>query len=264
MNQPTLTQSIQIECMDEIFDTTKLAYEVMRNYIDDYQDKVPEISRTNELFRMIHTLKALILWMKFDNAAKLFMIIEDVLYMIRENRIHYSKSLNDWLMEAHNEFKIFYEIVCAEASMDELLNFEFKLERYDNHEKPSYTQKLETMSVLYVEDDEAIQAPLAKYLKRRVKEVILASDGIDGIEKFKLYSPDIIITDINMPRMHGLKMSGEIRKISPSIPIILTSAYNDKPFQYQANHLGINGYLIKPFDFEDLEMELACCYLKEN
>lgn len=255
---------IEIECMDEIFNTAKLAYEVMQSYIDDYPSKTPEMSRTNELFRMIHTLKALILWMKLDNAAKLFIIIEDALYMIRENRIHYSKPLHDWLKDAHNEFKIFYEMVCAEASIDDLLNFEFTLDRYDTHTTPSYSTSLETMSVLYVEDDEAIQAPLAKYLKRRVKEVILASDGIEGIEKFKQYSPDIIITDINMPRMHGLKMAAEIRKIAPDIPIILTSAHNEKPFQHQANHLGINGYLIKPFDFEDLEMELAYCYLKEN
>ncbi|MDD2781742.1 response regulator [Sulfuricurvum sp.] len=257
----SLSIPIQIQCMDEIFDTTKLAYEIFGDFISKCNGTRPDISRTNEIFRIIHTLKALTKWLNMENPTRFFSYIEDVLFMVREDKIEPCENLKQWFITANKDFTLFYEMIKAEAGIEDLMKFSFTLDRYSKANMADNTKCLNNMRVLYVEDDPAIQAPLAKFLSRRVKELILASDGLEGLDKFQQYLPDVIITDINMPRMHGFKMAGEIRKIAPNIPIIVTSAHNEKPFQYQANLFEINGYLVKPFDFEDLEMELVYSYL---
>lgn len=257
----TLSPSIQIQCMDEIYDTTKLAHEIFGDFISMCNGVRPDISRTNEVFRVMHTLKALTKWMNMENPTRLFGYIEDVLFMVREDKVEPCDDLKQWFLEANKDFTLFYELIKAESGIEELMNFSFTLDRYSKSNSVHTTQSLILMRVLYVEDDPAIQAPLAKFLSRRVKELILASDGAEGLDKFQQHEPDIIITDINMPRMHGFKMAAEIRKLAPNIPIIVTSAHNEKPFQHQANQLNINGYLVKPFDFEDLEMELVYSYI---
>ena len=256
-----LSPSIQMECMDEIFDTTKLAHEVFTSFISQCNGIRPDIQSINELFRIIHTLKALTKWMNFENPTIFFSYIEDVLYRIRENTLEQCEELKLWLLEAQKNFEIFYELIKAEANPEELNRFSFTLKRYANKDGIDNIQSLQSMRVLYVEDDQAIQAPLAKFLSRRVKELVLASDGEEGIAQFHLHRPDIVITDINMPKMHGFKMAAEIRKIDADVPIIATSAHNEKAFLHQANLYNINSYLVKPFDFEDLEMELVYCQI---
>ncbi len=253
----TLSPSIQMECMDEIFDTTKLAYELFNDFISKCNGARPDLSRVNEVFRVMHTLKALTKWLNLENPTQFLSYIEDVLFMVREDRIEPCENLKQWFLEAQKDFTLFYDLIRAEASIEELMKFSYTLTRHNSLKSSNTTKCLAMKRVLYVEDDPAIQAPLAKFLARRVKELIIASDGAEGLEKFRESQPDIIITDINMPRMHGFKMASEIRKIAPDIPIIVTSAHNEKPFQHQANIFNINGYLVKPFDFEDLEMELV-------
>lgn len=253
----TLSPSIQMECVDEIFHTTKLANDIFNNFIKACYGKRPDIARTNEFFRVIHTLKALTKWLNLENPTLFLSYIEDVLFMIREDEVEPCEDLKQWLLKAQKDFTLFYELIHAEVPFEELTKFSFELKRYSSLKSSDIAKCLTMKRVLYVEDDPAIQEPLAKFLARRVKELFLASDGVEGLEKFHQFQPDIIITDINMPRMHGFKMASEIRKIMPNVPIIITSAHNEKPFQHQANLFNINGYLVKPFDFEDLEMELV-------
>lgn len=252
---------IQVECMDEIFDTTKLGYKVLGHYLLACRTSYPDREQTNEIFRIIHTLKALINWLNLENPARLMIYMEDVLYMLREQTLNEKDGYLPWLESAYVDFEHFYELIHAEATINELAEFTFSVKKFEKKESNAHDNKLSHLRVLYVEDDPEIQAPLAKFLKRRVKELYLASDGAQGLDSYHIHNPDIIITDINMPNIHGLKLADEIRKHSPNIPIIITSAHNEKPFQYQANMLHINGYLVKPFDFEDLEMQIACCFL---
>ena len=176
-----LSSSIQMECMDEIFDTTKLAHEVFTSFISQCNGIRPDIQSINELFRIIHTLKALTKWMNFENPTIFFSYIEDVLYRIRENTLEQCEELKLWLLEAQKNFEIFYELIKAEANPEELNHFTFTLKRYTLKDSSDNIQGLQSMRVLYVEDDHAIQAPLAKFLSRRVKELLLASDEEDGI-----------------------------------------------------------------------------------
>jgi signal transduction histidine kinase len=111
---------------------------------------------------------------------------------------------------------------------------------------------LKQIRVLYVEDDESIRSVLSRGLQRRVKELCVAIDGKDGLEKSRTFNPDIIVTDIKMPNMSGLDMAKIIKEEQPSIPIIITSAHGETDTLIKAIEIGINGYILKPIDKDKL------------
>jgi len=111
---------------------------------------------------------------------------------------------------------------------------------------------LSTLRVLYVEDDNDILEEVAFFLKKRVKELYIASDGQEGLELFNKHSPDLVITDIQMPVMNGLEMCEHIREKDKNVAIIVTSAYNDNSFLSHSIELAIGGYLIKPINLAKL------------
>jgi len=105
------------------------------------------------------------------------------------------------------------------------------------------------VKILYVEDDEDVLEEVSEFLEKKVAKLYVAKDGIEGLEMYEKYHPDMIITDIQMPRMDGLKMIHTIREKDSEIPIIITSAYNDNDFLLQSINMGVDGYLLKPLDF---------------
>ena len=111
---------------------------------------------------------------------------------------------------------------------------------------------LQTLTFLYVEDDKLSVTFFEKFMKKRGFTYHIANDGEEGLALFKEVNPDIIITDINMPKMSGLEMIAEIRKIKRETPIVITSAFNEQKYIDQAKDFGIEHFLIKPFLFKEL------------
>jgi len=103
-------------------------------------------------------------------------------------------------------------------------------------------------TILYVEDEEGVRKGYEKALKRHAKEFYVASNGREGLELFIRYQPDIVITDINMPKMNGIEMSKAIKKINPDQEIIITTAHSETGYFMEAIDLQINSYLLKPID----------------
>ncbi|MFY9075738.1 hypothetical protein CRU99_07335 [Malaciobacter mytili] len=112
---------------------------------------------------------------------------------------------------------------------------------------------LKNIKVLYVEDENDVREFTGKTIKAIVKEIIVAENGKVGLEKFQ-ENPDIdlIVTDINMPKMGGLEMCAEIKTINPEIPIVITSAHNDPNFLKKAIDVGVSAYAMKPIDLYQL------------
>ena len=101
---------------------------------------------------------------------------------------------------------------------------------------------LSRATLLYVEDDETTRNYMCKRLEKKFKKVYLAINGEDGIAQFKTHQPDIILTDVVMPKLNGIDMSRKIKKINPKIPIVITSAHGDTSFLLDAIDLGIDRY----------------------
>ena len=106
-----------------------------------------------------------------------------------------------------------------------------------------------TLTALYVEDDEGIRDNYAKIFSELFESVDIAVDGQEGLEKFTSGNYDIVITDINMPRMNGIEMIRGILQKSEEQVIIVTSAHDEAQYLLQLIDLGIEKFLIKPVDF---------------
>ncbi len=107
---------------------------------------------------------------------------------------------------------------------------------------------LRGLTLLYVEDEELIREGTAKFLKRRIDNVYLASNGMEGLSMYRKIHPDIIITDIRMPEMDGLEMARTIKEQNDDIPIIITTGHNDEEFFLKSIDIGIDKYIKKPLE----------------
>ncbi len=109
-------------------------------------------------------------------------------------------------------------------------------------------QNLKEIRLLYVEDEDEARKQISKLFENRCREFFIAKDGVEGVEFFKKYLPDIVVTDVSMPRMNGFEMAKEILKLNPDEIIIITTAHSDTELLIKAIELGVKGYVIKPID----------------
>lgn len=120
-------------------------------------------------------------------------------------------------------------------------------------------EKLKNSTILYIEDDEITRDNISSYLQRKCKELIVACDGKEGLEKFENSTPDIVITDIEMPNLNGIDMAKKIRKLSSNTQIIITTAYTSNDYLIEAVNLRLIKYIVKPISLIKLNEALAEC-----
>ena len=118
---------------------------------------------------------------------------------------------------------------------------------------------LKTINILYVEDEVEVRELTSSFLCKFVNSITTASNGQEGLDIFKkhfqdetLDTIDLIITDINMPKLNGLEMISKINEIDHLIPSIVTTAHNDASFLKEAMNLRVRGYVSKPLNMHDL------------
>ena len=114
------------------------------------------------------------------------------------------------------------------------------------------------LNVLYVEDDEGAREITKELLQEFVALVDIACDGESALQKYQGYhathqkSYDLVITDINMPKMNGIELCREIQKILPEQPILVISAHNEFNHLVQLINLGITSFILKPIRLKNL------------
>ena len=122
--------------------------------------------------------------------------------------------------------------------------------------KPSITANeqdfLSTLKVLYVEDEQEVREAMTHFLSRRFARLDVAANGQEGLALFNSHPYDLVITDIKMPVMDGLEMAANIKTRSLDTPIIVVTAYNETDYFLRAIELGIDRYVKKPLDPNEL------------
>ncbi|MCK5294813.1 MAG: response regulator [Arcobacteraceae bacterium] len=114
-------------------------------------------------------------------------------------------------------------------------------------------EKLKNLRILYVEDEDQLRDTTAKSLNTIIPNITVALNGEDGLEKFNSGDFDLIITDLEMPLMSGVEMIKNIRNKNKNIPIIVTTAYDNKNSNIQEiNKMGIDNYQMKPINMMEL------------
>ncbi len=108
------------------------------------------------------------------------------------------------------------------------------------------------MQVLYVEDNIEAQSQTIKMLENFFTNIAVANNGQEGLELYKDNSFHIIFTDIEMPVMSGISMIKKIRDINEDIPIVIFSAYDKSEYFLETISAGIDGYILKPYDFKQI------------
>jgi YesN/AraC family two-component response regulator len=110
------------------------------------------------------------------------------------------------------------------------------------------------ISFLCVEDDHVTRTLLSMMISMKFPgaEIHLAENGKIGLELYKEHTPEIIVTDVNMPVMDGITMAAAIKAINPKSVIIVVSAYSNTEYFLNAIEIGINHYILKPIDFNQL------------
>lgn len=116
-------------------------------------------------------------------------------------------------------------------------------------------------SLLYVEDDHLIRKSISLLLLRKFPKLKIhtAENGKTGLELFKKQNPCIVLTDINMPLMNGIRMATEILALKPDAAIIVCSAYSDAKYLSDAYKIGISRYILKPIDLRLLFEVIEDC-----
>lgn len=116
---------------------------------------------------------------------------------------------------------------------------------------------MERYKVLVIEDDEAARRQLTKVIQKEGFEVITAQDGQNGLEIFEKEKPEIIITDLKMPKIDGIEVMHRAKRLSPNVQIVLITAYGEADTAIMVLKEGVLDYLKKPIDLEQLSVALG-------
>ena len=112
--------------------------------------------------------------------------------------------------------------------------------------------------VLVVDDDESVREVFALLLRKEGYEVTAAENGFDGLLKLKQLVPDVIISDLNMPKLDGLGLLRALRTKPgfENIPFILLTSRAETDTVKKAVELKVNNYLVKPFAVDALKRKI--------
>lgn len=109
--------------------------------------------------------------------------------------------------------------------------------------------------LLVVDDDANICEMVRLYLEKEGYEVKTAADGVEGVNFFKMYEPDLVLLDIMLPRKDGWQVCREIREISTR-PIIMVTAKGEVFDKVLGLELGADDFMVKPFDMKELSARI--------
>lgn len=106
--------------------------------------------------------------------------------------------------------------------------------------------------ILIVDDSRTVRDSLKFFLKEGGYEVLQGSDGVEALEVLKTATPDLIITDVNMPNMDGLTLLENIRasEAHKFTPVLVLTTESQSTIMDKGKALGATGWIVKPFDSE--------------
>ncbi len=120
--------------------------------------------------------------------------------------------------------------------------------------KTKEIQELYKYSVLFAEDEKGLREEIKEILECLFKKTYLANDGVEALQMYHKYKPDLIITDIKMPKLSGLDLIKNIRQKDDITCICIISAYTNLDFVLLATELNLLKYIIKPITKSKLNL----------
>lgn len=114
------------------------------------------------------------------------------------------------------------------------------------------------MRIVIVEDEVRIRKGIAKMIESQTEHVVLgeAVNGEEGLEMVLRFKPDLVITDVRMPKMDGLEMVKNLYERKIPLHAVILSGYSEFEYAQRAIRYGVDEYLLKPLDIDDIKMML--------
>ena len=122
------------------------------------------------------------------------------------------------------------------------------------------------LKVLLVEDDEKTSLLLEKFLKKYFEHIEVAYNGEEAFQKYLSFMPNIVLTDINMPKLNGINFVKKIREVDTKTHIIILTAYNIQENLSEVVKLDLDDLLLKPIDLTKLKetLDMVLCKYEKN
>jgi len=146
--------------------------------------------------------------------------------------------------------------VAAVVDVGDLLSQQLELVGQLNQDISADIEAIHQASVLVVEDSISTRRSLAEFMQDLNYKVFTAKDGVEAIEVMRQHRPNILLTDLEMPRMNGLELTSYVRSHDETkdIPIIMLTSRTTEKHKQEAKSIGVNEYLTKPY-VEDILLE---------
>lgn len=122
-------------------------------------------------------------------------------------------------------------------------------------------------TILVVEDDKLSNENITYMLKEYFKDVISCYNGSEAYKKYLQYSPDIVLTDIELPNLNGLELSKKVRQHNLSLPIIIMTSYTHKDYLLKALNLQLLSFIVKPItklNFQEMLKQLQIHFTQNS
>lgn len=113
------------------------------------------------------------------------------------------------------------------------------------------------VKILVAEDDKALNGLVCSYLSANGYEAVACFDGQQAIDAFDTQQFDMLISDIMMPNVDGYELAKAVRATNAQIPILFMTALDDKPSKQYGYTIGIDDYVVKPFDADILMLRVG-------
>lgn len=120
------------------------------------------------------------------------------------------------------------------------------------------------INILVAEDDRALNRLVCSYLTSNGYEATACFDGLEALNAMEEKTFDLIISDVMMPNMDGFAFAETVRCTDKRIPILFMTALDDKPAKQKGYMLGIDDYVVKPFDAEILMLRVGALLRRAN
>ncbi|GFN22044.1 response regulator [Thermanaeromonas sp. C210] len=110
--------------------------------------------------------------------------------------------------------------------------------------------------LLVVDDEPGVRLLLELLFKDEGFQVAVAANGLQAIQQVNAFQPDVVIMDVKMPLMDGLEALPHIKASSPTTKVIIVTAYLGAANEKELWERGASGFLLKPFDLEEIKAEV--------
>jgi chemosensory pili system protein ChpA (sensor histidine kinase/response regulator) len=148
--------------------------------------------------------------------------------------------------------------VMGDGSVVPILDLEDLLSAAPVLRQPAGTQRekdrRKALDIMVVDDSVSVRMVVSRLMQRQGWRVQTANDGVDAIEKLRHQKPDLILLDVEMPRMNGYEFMRAFHSQQnlQGIPVVMLTSRSAKKHRDKARSLGVNGYVVKPYEDEAL------------